>query len=73
MTQAGRVCGIVSVVLALVPLCIGLLALAVAVILAIGAKWLRASNKMNRSNESERFFVRQERRNRQYQSIVDAD
>jgi hypothetical protein len=33
---------------------------------------LRASKKMNRRNESERFFVRQERRNRQYQSIVDA-
>jgi hypothetical protein len=33
---------------------------------------LRASDKMNRRSESEHFFVRQERRNRQYQSIVDA-
>ncbi|MHC4154933.1 MAG: DUF4190 domain-containing protein [Planctomycetota bacterium] len=37
MTQAGRVCGIVSVVFALVPLCIGLLALLVAIVTAIGA------------------------------------
>ncbi len=33
---------------------------------------LRASNKMNRCTESERFFVRQGRRNRQCQGIVDA-
>lgn len=37
MTQAGRICGIVSVVFALVPLCIGLLALLVAIIATIGA------------------------------------
>jgi hypothetical protein len=37
MTQAGKVCGIVSVVFALVPLCIGLLALLIAILAAIGA------------------------------------
>ena len=37
MTQAGKVCGIVSVVFALVPLCVGLLALLVAILAAIGA------------------------------------
>jgi hypothetical protein len=37
MTQAGRICGIVSVVFALVPLCIGLLALLAAIVTAIGA------------------------------------
>lgn len=35
MTQAGKVCGIVSVVLALVPLCIGLLALVAVIITAV--------------------------------------
>ena len=37
MTQPGKVCGIVSVVLALVPLCIGLLALVVVIITAVAA------------------------------------
>jgi hypothetical protein len=35
MTQAGKVCGIVSVVLAVVPLCIGVLALLVVIITAV--------------------------------------
>jgi hypothetical protein len=37
MTQAGKVCGIVSVVFALVPLCIGLLALVVVIMTAVAA------------------------------------
>jgi hypothetical protein len=37
MTQAGKICGIVSVVLAFVPLCIGLLALLVVIITAVAA------------------------------------
>ncbi|MHC4666368.1 MAG: DUF4190 domain-containing protein [Planctomycetota bacterium] len=37
MTQAGKVCGIVSTVLAFVPLCIGLLALLSAILAAIAA------------------------------------
>ncbi|MHC4061962.1 MAG: DUF4190 domain-containing protein [Planctomycetota bacterium] len=37
MTQAGKVCGIVSVVFALVPLCMGLLAVLVVIMAAIMA------------------------------------
>lgn len=37
MTQAGKICGIVSVVLAFVPLCIGLLALTAVIITAVAA------------------------------------
>lgn len=37
MTQAGKVCGIVSVVFALVPLCIGLLVLLIMIIAGVAA------------------------------------
>jgi len=37
MTQAGKICGIVSVVFALVPLCIGLLAVLALIIAAVAA------------------------------------
>jgi hypothetical protein len=46
MTQAGKVCGIVSVVFALVPLCIGLLALVAAIIAAIGVSWAKVRRRL---------------------------